>query len=165
MKIGKGYFHVLVALISLAYLSGLGFGQQRKITPQTIMNRMAQRYANCSSYQDVGVVETTHNEANSARIERMPFKTYFVRPQFFRFEWIDYFPWKDGRTRIVWSDGKEAFTYWEPDLYEDEVRDEILKTFQGKLGSETAISLDGHPGREVKIIVSGLLSLLETQNQ
>ncbi|HST22978.1 MAG TPA: DUF2092 domain-containing protein [Blastocatellia bacterium] len=120
MKIGKGYFHVLVALISVAYLSGLGFGQQRKITSQTIMNRMAQRYANCSSYQDVGVVETTHNEANSARIERMPFKTYFVRPQFFRFEWIDYFPWKDGLTNIVWCNGKDSFTYLEPDTYEKE---------------------------------------------
>ena len=118
MKIGKGYFHVLVALITVAYLSGLGFGQQRKITPQMIMTRMAQRYANCTSYQDVGVVETTHNEANSARIERMPFKTYFTRPQFFRFEWTDYFPWKDGRTYIVWSDGKDSFTYWEPDTYE-----------------------------------------------
>ena len=120
MKIRKGYFHVFVILISLVYLSGIGFGQQRKITPQLIMKRMAQRYASCSSYQDVGVVETTYNEANSARIERMPFKTYFTRPQFFRFEWVDYFPWKDGRTNIVWCDGKDAYTYLEPHTYEKE---------------------------------------------
>jgi hypothetical protein len=27
-------------------------------------------------------------------------------------------PWKDGRLRVVWSNGKDAFTYWEPDTYE-----------------------------------------------
>jgi hypothetical protein len=117
---GKSYFQVFVILMSLAHMSSLGLSQQNKITPQLIMKRMAQRYANCSSYQDIGVVETTHNEATSARVERMPFKTYFARPRFFRFEWIDYFPWKDGRKKIVWCDGKDAYSYWEPDRYEKE---------------------------------------------
>ena len=120
MKMSKIYSQVFVILISLAYLSSLGHSQQSKITPQIIMKRMAQRYASCSSYQDTGVVQTTHNEANSARIERMPFKTYFARPRFFRFEWIDYFHWKDGRKSIVWCDGKDTYSYWEPDRYEKE---------------------------------------------
>lgn len=116
----KSAFRLFVILISLACLCNLGFSQQRRMTAQAIVKRMAQRYASCLSYQDTGVVETTHNEANSARVERMPFKTYFARPQFFRFEWIDYFPWKDGRKKIVWSDGNESYTYWEPDTYEKE---------------------------------------------
>jgi outer membrane lipoprotein-sorting protein len=84
------------------------------------MRRIAQSYAGCSSYQDTGVVETTFDETTSGRIEKKPFKTYFQRPTLFRFEWIDYSPYKDGRLNIVWSNGKEAFTYWQPDRYEKE---------------------------------------------
>lgn len=84
---------------------------------------MAQSYASCSSYQDTGVVETTYDETTSGRIEKKPFKTYFQRPALFRFEWIDYSPYKNGRVNIVWSNGKDTFTYWEPDRYE---KDESL---------------------------------------
>ncbi|HEV2912142.1 MAG TPA: DUF2092 domain-containing protein [Pyrinomonadaceae bacterium] len=95
---------------------------------------MAENYATCSSYQDTGVVETTHHEAFSGRIQKMPFKIYFKRPNLLRVEWVDYFPWEDGRTKIIWSNGKETFNYWEPDRYE---KDESLSL---GIASATGIS-------------------------
>jgi outer membrane lipoprotein-sorting protein len=107
-------------LIALLCLSGNALAQQRKLTPQFILQTMARNYANCSSYQDTGMVETAYHEATSGRIEKMPFKIYFKRPDLFRFEWIEYSFWKEGRLNVVWSSGKESFTYWQPDTYEKE---------------------------------------------
>src|SRR5262249_55522708 len=45
---------------------------------------------------------------------------FFKRPKLFRFEWTDYGITKLGRTNLIWFNGKEAFTYWEPDRYEKE---------------------------------------------
>lgn len=79
-------FFLLVLLFSFSLN---GQSQQRKLTPQEIIRKMAQVYASCSSYQETGVVETTFDEVTSGRIEKKPFKTYFKRPALFRFEWID----------------------------------------------------------------------------
>jgi len=49
----------------------------------------------------------------------MPFKTFFSRPSYFRFEWTSYLSSR-GTKYVIWSDGNEAFTYWEPDRYEKE---------------------------------------------
>lgn len=95
-------------------------GQQKTLTAAAILNRAARNYAGFSSYQDVGTVETTYDEGMSGHIERMPFKIYFTRPNLFRFEWTDFSSYKDGRTNVVWSNGKESFSYWEPDRHEKE---------------------------------------------
>jgi outer membrane lipoprotein-sorting protein len=116
-------FPLLSLLLLLLFLSSAAASQERKLSPRLILKRMADNYAACSSYQDTGVVETTYHEASSGRIDKMPFKLYFKRPNLLRFEWIDYLPWKDGRMKIVWSNGRETFTYWEPDSYE---KDESL---------------------------------------
>lgn len=116
-------FPLLSLLISLLCFSSAAVSQESKLSPRLILKRMAENYAACSSYQDTGVHETTYHEATSGRIEKMPFKLYFKRPNLLRFEWIDYAPWRDGRTKIVWSNGSETFTYWEPDTYE---KDESL---------------------------------------
>jgi len=81
---------------------------------------MAAKYSRLASYQDEGVVITTYDEETGGRIEKLPFKTSFKRPNLFRFEWTDYFLSKLGTKRVVWSNGKNAFTYWEPDRYEKE---------------------------------------------
>lgn len=108
----------LVAVGSL--LPGEANAQKRSTTPQAILKKAAERYAALSSYQDVGVVIITYDEGTSGGIEKQPFKLFFNRPNQFRFEWIDYGSQRNGRLRIVWSEGKETFTYWEPDKYEKE---------------------------------------------
>jgi outer membrane lipoprotein-sorting protein len=94
--------------------------QQRSTSPQVILKKSAERYAALSSYQDVGVVIITTDEGTSGRIEKQPFKLFFNRPNQFRFEWLDYGSQKNGRLRVVWSEGNDTFTYWEPDKYEKE---------------------------------------------
>ena len=93
---------------------------QEKPTARSLLNQMAEKYSRLVSYQDEGEVVTTYDEETGGRIEKLPFKTSFKRPNLFRFEWTDYFLSKLGKKRVVWSNGKDAFTYWEPDRYEKE---------------------------------------------
>ncbi len=114
--------HSLPLILTLMFLC-LAVGaraQGRRPDARTVVRKMAESYAACKSYQDTGVVETIYHEETGGRIDKMPFKTYFKRPSLLRFEWIDYFPRKVGRTSVVWSDGASTFTYWEPDKFEKE---------------------------------------------
>jgi outer membrane lipoprotein-sorting protein len=108
---------VFLILLATAILSLNAHAQQR-VSAKAIVKRMTARYASLSSYQDEGVAVTTYDEPTGGRIEKLPFKTFFIRPELFRFEWLDYFLAKPGRMFVIWSNGKEAFTYWEPDRYE-----------------------------------------------
>jgi len=109
---------LLVAILSFG--SPIMAQAQRKIDARRILNKMFTVYARLASYQDEGVLVTTNDEATGGTIEKMPFKTFFKRPNLFRFEWTDYGITKLGRTKLVWFNGKDAFTYWEPDRYEKE---------------------------------------------
>ena len=93
---------------------------QRKTDATRILNNMSRVYSRLASYQDEGILVITDDEATGGTIEKMPFKTFFRRPNLFRFEWTDFGITKLGRTRLIWFNGKEAFTYWEPDRYEKE---------------------------------------------
>ena len=93
---------------------------QEKPTARLLLDQMAEKYSRLVSYQDEGLVKTTFDEETGGRIEKLPFKTSFKRPNLVRFEWTDYFLTKLGKKRVVWSNGKESFTYWEPDRYEKE---------------------------------------------
>jgi outer membrane lipoprotein-sorting protein len=93
---------------------------QTKPDAKQILDNMSKVYSRFASYQDEGILITTKDEATGGTIEKMPFKTFFKRPNLFRFEWTDYGITKLGRTKMIWSNGKEAFTYWEPDNYEKE---------------------------------------------
>ena len=118
MKTTSRYLASAIAILS--------FGLPLLAQPQTtsnaksILDNMFKAYSRLSSYQDEGIVIETRDEPTGGTIEKMPFKTSFRRPNMFRFEWTDYGITKLGRTHIVWSNGKEAFTYWEPDRYEKE---------------------------------------------
>lgn len=91
---------------------------QRKTDATTILNNMSRVYSRLTSYQDEGVLVTTNDEPTGGTIEKMPFKSFFKRPNLLRFEWTEYTITKLGRKNVVWSNGKEAFMYWEPDEYE-----------------------------------------------
>ncbi len=93
---------------------------QRQTDATRILNNVFRVYSRLTSYQDEGILITTNDEPTGGTIEKMPFKTFFKRPELFRFEWTDFGITKLGSTKLIWFNGKEAFTYWEPDSYEKE---------------------------------------------
>lgn len=118
MRITSRCLALVVAILSFA-TSILAQTQTRPDATQ-ILNNMFSAYSRARSYQDEGILVTTTDTATGGTIEKMPFKTFFQRPNLFRFEWTEFTISKLGTTYRIWFNGKEAFTYWEPDRYEKE---------------------------------------------
>jgi outer membrane lipoprotein-sorting protein len=76
------------------------------LTAQQILARMATTYATCKSYRDSGQVT---NFFSPQHIDVKPFRTAFVRPNQFRFEYDDPGPEKP---YIVWAKGDTVRTWW-----------------------------------------------------
>ena len=72
-----------------------------------ILGRMANMYAECKTYCDTGVVKTVYMEATGNRIVASPFKTAFVRPNRFRFEYTEKASVRESRF-IVWQSEKDV---------------------------------------------------------
>lgn len=105
---------------------------------QEILHKMAERYASVSSYQDTGYIEETHITKSNKWISKKPFKTYFVRPNLFRFEWkAQYFPGSPWINCVLWSDGDKTFTYWEPNKLD------IMKSLAHGILANAGISSEG----------------------
>ncbi len=76
---------------------------------KSIFDHMLNKYKNCKSYKDEGQVITTYStESKQHPPQQITFKTFFVRPSYFRFYWQD--GYSDGNT--VWCDGKKCHTYF-----------------------------------------------------
>lgn len=71
---------------------------------QEVFERASEKYADCRTYSDVGSIE--HGSDSES------FKTFFVRPNLFRFE----FKKDDSAPGIIWSDGNEYFSTLNKDL-------------------------------------------------
>ena len=88
-------------------------------TADEIIQKMFEKYAACKSYQDTGQVTTEFFTENGNYTQAKPFKTWFARPDLFRFEWkarhSERSPYK---TYMIWHDGERAYSYWEPDRYQ-----------------------------------------------
>jgi hypothetical protein len=89
--------------------------QSRRRSAPIKSSRVAKAYAGCKSYRDSGVVKTVYVEAGRTRTEMKPFKTAFVRPDQFRFEYTQ----KRGEGAhevnryIVWRRGTDVRTWWD----------------------------------------------------
>ena len=90
-----------------------------------LLRRIAERYASIRTYADRGLVTSDLQLSDgSIRIIKKPFKTAFIRPDRFRFEFTDQS--RDGSQSryIVWQNGSTVRTFWtigsrirdEPDL-------------------------------------------------
>jgi hypothetical protein len=79
------------------------------MSPNDILSAMADAYASCVSYRDTGSVVTRflHQEPKDGHTSTKPFRTAFVRPDKFRFEYAH-----EGRRYIVWSHGQSTRTWW-----------------------------------------------------
>lgn len=115
----SGNFTILATLIVFVTTSGVA-AQERGLSADRIMKRMAEKYASVSSYQDEGVVETVSTSPGPTRIKEVGFKLYFSRPRSLRFEWVRYSSNVAGGRSVVWSDGELTFSLYgfEPDKVE-----------------------------------------------
>ncbi len=77
-------------------------------TAKQLLERMSKTYADCKTYRDSGVVTTLFVQDTGNRTVEKPFKTAFVRPDQFRFEYKD-----DASRYIIWSKGKALQTWWD----------------------------------------------------
>lgn len=133
MRMTSRCLALMVAILSSGLLTETP--AQKKPDATRILNNMFRVYSRLASYQDEGILVTTNDEETGGTIEKMPFKTFFKRPNLFRFEWTDYGITKLGKTKMIWFDGKEAFMYWEPDRYEKE------RSLSSAVAGATGISL------------------------
>lgn len=79
------------------------------LSAQDLLSRMADAYAHCSTYADTGVARIEFIHADRRRVDEKPFKTAFVRPNAFRFEFED----SERPSRyIVARDGEELREWW-----------------------------------------------------
>jgi hypothetical protein len=82
------------------------------MNPDQILAALAEVYATCGSYRDSGRVVTRFLDLGGRLTDTSvkPFRTAFVRPDRFRFEYRD----EDagGGRCIVWSDGEATRTWW-----------------------------------------------------
>lgn len=82
-------------------------------TADAVVATMAKRYATLRSYQDTGVVLSHWKD--HAVPDELPFKTYFARPDNFRFEWISDHPHLPLRhiaySYVIWSNSSGAYLY------------------------------------------------------
>lgn len=109
-------------------------GQNRGPSAQSIVARMGKVYGGVASYQDAGVVEEFSGKTTAKRRKVISFETYFARPQFFRFEWMDFHfsPESTGKN-ILWCDGKQTYSLYtfEPEV---EVREDLSMGIAGATG-------------------------------
>lgn len=129
LTVKNHYYFVKVALCFLLCTGYVANGQTVAPKPATILKEMVSRYESMSSYQDSGVVRRLPDGADlMADIDRrgyqgaslrddtlVSFKTHFIRPRMFRFEWKSHFL-SMSREAVVWSDEKRVYS-WMPTLY------------------------------------------------
>ena len=72
---------------------------------------MLGRYASCSTYQDSGFLENFLEGEERSQGRLLKFRTWYKKPYFFRFEWIDRpFPEAPWRENTIGCDGENAFS-------------------------------------------------------
>src|SRR5262245_15541791 len=95
---------VLALTLACAVFTGIAAETEFSdgLTAQQILEKMATTYATCKSYRDSGLVT---NFFNRDHVEVRPFRSAFVRPDQFRFEYDD--PTSQ-ESYIVWAKADEV---------------------------------------------------------
>ena len=79
--------------------------------PEEIVTRMLEKYASCFSYEDSGSLENFMEGEERSHGKFLRFRTWYKRPYYFRFEWIDReFPDAPFREHMVGCDNFSAFS-------------------------------------------------------
>jgi len=73
-----------------------------------LLQNISRKYSTCQTYQDEGIVKLYPGFSDLQRT----FKTYFVRPEYFRFEWITLHSKSQRQITnfdAIWSDGRSFY--------------------------------------------------------
>jgi outer membrane lipoprotein-sorting protein len=122
--------------IVMGLTAGAAAPRANALSAREILDCMAKAYAGSKSYRDTGVVTTVFVKATGTLTVEKPFKTAFVRPDRFRFEYTEKGRGGDDRY-IVWRKGAEVRTWWdvEPGIEEAATLDAALAAATGVSGS------------------------------
>jgi outer membrane lipoprotein-sorting protein len=104
---------VLAAATTAAAQEGQAPGDDATLAPETILLRMARAYRTCRSYRDTGEVRTTLLIEDGRAGSDQPFRTAFVRPDRFRFQFTDKGLGERSTAYIVWTEGTEVHSWWD----------------------------------------------------
>jgi hypothetical protein len=121
-------YHLLAAVV----LCVVGVTEAQAPNARAILDKMISRYKTINSYQDSGVVRRVQadpskiarldvEEAHHSRSEDetlVTFKTYFQRPNRFRFDWNSSM-FLTRRNAVIWFNGKKAYE-WMPQSITDQ---------------------------------------------
>jgi hypothetical protein len=94
---------------------GSGDKGETELNEQQIIQQLSALYANCRSYEDQGYVDTIIDPGTTQeRRGRVAFRTAFVRPMYFRLEWMRFDPFtgkpnQEG-SEAIWCDGAKAYS-------------------------------------------------------
>ena len=83
------------------------------LSPVKILLTMKKVYAGCRSYRDAGTVRTSSESEGSRFGGETPFKTAFVRPGPFRFEFVDTGLGDRASKVVLWWNGAEVHSWWD----------------------------------------------------
>jgi hypothetical protein len=92
--------------------AGAGDPSSASLSGPDVVARVVAAYRTCATYRDTGVVRTVYFEETGQRTQNRPFKTAFVRPDSFRFEFTDSFLGKTTRY-IVSQQGADVRRWWD----------------------------------------------------
>jgi len=98
-----------------------------------IFERVRETYLKCSSYADCGVVEFDDGPQKKQHIE---FKTEFIRPDYFTFEWQDYGP-RRGKSEgfsSLWSYGAKTILRLDTNKVVEEEQTNLRLAIAGATG-------------------------------
>src|SRR5512137_1163163 len=114
MKTDQNKIICLMLALTLAGVALPGFGAEKEfadsLTAQQILDKAATTYATCKSYRDSGVVTNDFGPRSAGdrfprHVDVKPFRTAFVRPDQFRFEYDN--PGSE-KPYIVWAKGSDV---------------------------------------------------------
>jgi outer membrane lipoprotein-sorting protein len=114
--VGGPHTYRLLRLLLAGLLPMVAAGQEIKsdaLPAQEILQRMAEAYATCESYNDLGVVKTVFFEKDGNRVTTKPFATAFVRPNHFRYQYENIESEGEALIYIIWANGNEVQTWWD----------------------------------------------------
>lgn len=133
----RNYSNIFSFVLILIFILELR-AEQPELSAHQVIEKMGEVYRKCSSYQDSGTVQKIPVKSSNKQVVRKIFKTYFIRPDLFRFEWREKIPPKQEMSLyVVWCKGKETYTYWEIGKFEKS------KSLEQAIAANTGVSSGG----------------------